>query len=649
MNASFWSLACAGVEKSFADWGIDPQCRRELFSLAPDRFTFRVANLQVDSLLPFGPGAICLIKRNGIGYFAGRVTRIRRSATPSSESIDYELSGPWRDLDVIPFQQSWNIASNPTSATSGLVASDRSRVIMYQDTAGGHISTASMIALAVGYAQGKGALLTYAGSSIAVLAPTCSEVQDQMCGEIIRSALKWNPDAVSWFDYTVYPPALHIASQSALSAKSVALADAPSGSVSITPRYDLQCSGVTIIYEAVNSINEVSWTTVTRDQVGGNGLQSVVMTVELGGSSLTTQIQKLSITSIDITSRAFWESLLPWLHQATNVTIENVRLNNVLVTGQSADPTDGASGYAALALKDFTGETLSVPLSTSNFVNVLTGGQVPHWLESQFSDAAVACKITYTLRNPESKAEETKEKVPFTAKFKMSALNASPFPQTFEQQSSCTPAEPIPSGIAAAYYAAASILHYEGSYDLLEDEVSAAIGVGHKLNITGGPAEWASMNAIIQSVSEDLATGRTQLRFGPPGHLSVSDFIELQRVQRGRSPSYRLQERVDGKYSGAGSQVAGAIQVVQGANAPAQQPGKALTLGTKDTTMIGQIQLNLDDLKTLLTALGLDMSSAADPHLKLRTVDVCMDDPANPGTQVAGKMVVLASAPVKNP
>lgn len=649
MNASFWSLACGGVEKSFAAWGISPDCRRELFSLAADRFTFRVANLQVDSALPFGPGAICQIKRNGVGYFAGRVTRIRRSAMPGAEQIAYELSGPWRDLDVIPFQQSWNIASNPTSPTSALAASDRSRVIMYQDTAGNRISTASMIALAVGYAQGKGALLGFAGASLPGLSPTFSEVQDQMCGEVIRSALRWHPDAVAWFDYTVYPPVLYIASAASLAAKAVALADAPSGAVSISPRYDLVCAGVTIIYEAVNSINEVSWTTVTRDQVGGNGLQSVVMTVELGGSSLTTQIQKLSISSIDVTAQAFWESLLPWLHQATGVTIENVRLNGVLVTGQSGDASDADGKYAGMALKDFTGAPLPAPSSVSNYVSVLTAGQVPHWLENQFSDGVVTCKISYTLLNPDTKAEEAKEKVPFTAKFKMSALNSSPFPQTFEQQSSYTPAEPVPSGIAAAYYAAAAMLHYEGDYELIEDEVSGAIGVGHRLNVTGGPAEWASMNAIIQSVSEDLATGRTQLRFGPPGHLSVADFIELQRIQRGRSPSYRLQERVDGKYSGAGSQVQGAIQVVQGGNAPAQQPGKSLTMGTKDTTMPGQIILKIDDLKTLLVALGVDLSTVADPHLKLRTVDVCMDDPDNPGTQVAGKMVLLASAPVKNP
>ena len=65
--------------------------------------------------------------------------------------------------------------------------------------------------------------------------------------------------------------------------------------------------------------------------------------------------------------------------------------------------------------------------------------------------------------------------------------------------------------------------------------------------------------------------------------------------------------------------------------------------------MPGQIILKIDDLKALLLAMGVDLSTAPDPHLKLRSVDVCMDDPDNPGTQVAGKMVVLASAPVKNP
>lgn len=649
MNSTFWTLKYlrSGEEKTFAEWGIAQECSRELLSAAPDRFTFRIENLPVDSDPPLAIDESVWIKRNGQGFFLGRITRISRSATPRSETFNYEVSGPWWYLDVTPFLQQWQEADDPDNPNSALSPQNRSRVILFQDLDGSKLTTAEMISAVQTFGLAHFGGQFAAGTiSLPAVEPPFSELRDQTCGEVIKSILRWHPDAVTWFDYTVNPPLLNIASRGNCTPVSLAIADSPVAGLTITPRNDLLCSGVILIYEVPHSINEVTWTTRSIDQVGTLGPRSVVATVELGGSSRTVQAQKVSISSIDLTARSFWESLLPWLHQATGVTIENVRLNGVLVTGQAGDTADGTSGYSGMGLADFTGAALAPTPSNAASQNVLTGGQVPHWLESQFMDSVVTCKISYTLTNPETGSEDKKEKVPFTTKLKVSALNSSPFPQTFEQITASTEGEPVPIGVAAAYYAAASVLHYEGQFTLVEDEVSAARGVGNVLNLTGGPGEWATMNALIQAVSEQLASGTTVYRFGPPGHLNPGDFVELQRVQRGRSPSFRLKERVDGRFQSAGAEVNGAIQVVQGANAPSHQPGKAVTLGTKDDEMPGKIKINVEDLKAALISLGVTPATAADPHMTLRIVDAC-DFSTDPPT--AGKMAVLASAFIPNP
>jgi hypothetical protein len=58
---------------------------------------------------------------------------------------------------------------------------------------------------------------------------------------------------------------------------------------------------------------------------------------------------------------------------------------------------------------------------------------------------------------------------------------------------------------------------------------------GKKFNIANGLAAWASMNAIIQTVQLDLATGSTTIAIGPPKHLSPDDMVALLKRIRSRT------------------------------------------------------------------------------------------------------------------
>ncbi|OHE73311.1 MAG: hypothetical protein A2007_01300 [Verrucomicrobia bacterium GWC2_42_7] len=54
------------------------------------------------------------------------------------------------------------------------------------------------------------------------------------------------------------------------------------------------------------------------------------------------------------------------------------------------------------------------------------------------------------------------------------------------------------------------------------------------------------MNALIQSVEQDLSTGKTVIRFGPPKHLGADDLAELTRTNRNRSAARHSHSRHTG-------------------------------------------------------------------------------------------------------
>ena len=90
----------------------------------------------------------------------------------------------------------------------------------------------------------------------------------------------------------------------------------------------------------------------------------------------------------------------------------------------------------------------------------------------------------------------------------------------------------MPYGLPGYIYAIESIPQYQGSFSVVEQEISDVCPIGHVLNLSGGLAEWAGMNACIQQVNYD-DTGKTELIFGPAQHLGNADLVERLRVNRG--------------------------------------------------------------------------------------------------------------------
>ena len=122
--------------------------------------------------------------------------------------------------------------------------------------------------------------------------------------------------------------------------------------------------------------------------------------------------------------------------------------------------------------------------------------------------------------------------------------------KTYKLLASWDSGESVPTGVAAALYASWSVLHFDGSFVLTESECSGAILPRHAIRISGGRSEWAAMDALVQQVDEDVDSGQTTVRFGPPGQIEANSLVALFRALRGRRYSCKRQDRVTGESNG---------------------------------------------------------------------------------------------------
>jgi hypothetical protein len=111
--------------------------------------------------------------------------------------------------------------------------------------------------------------------------------------------------------------------------------------------------------------------------------------------------------------------------------------------------------------------------------------------------------------------------------------------------------EPVPAGLAQNVYNAINVLQFEGEVVLQEEEVSGQLLIGNLLNITGSAtAEWAGMNGLVQEVTENIDTGQTTVRFGPPKTLNAGELVDLLRVNRFRLIGFPYSMPISGTPSG---------------------------------------------------------------------------------------------------
>ena len=533
-------------------------------SRVPDRATFTLPVPAADADPLFAFGDTVKILQGAAQVFVGTLQSAPEAVmTGTSESQRFTLLGPWWYLENIVFQQAW------ATKSGGVLGSEhRSHLVLCQDPAGNRITTGAQITEALTWAMGAGAPFQIGSILVGVMAPT-RDASDLTCAEVVKTLLRWTPDAVTWFDYSTTPPTLNIERRGDLAAVSLGMTSSIAKSLAITARHDLQVPSVTLKYEQQHTDDENTWTTTTPDTwpVGANdqAVKALVQTLTLSGSQTARQKQSVVTKGLpqpDAAGTTVAEWFLnrnPWLKKA-GLSAEKLKM--VQNSWESAmDPQGQLASDGQTALND--------GWDTGNLPRELVGGSITDWMEAAWPSlktGQLTLGACFQYNGLLEDISDTQQRQFVSDWFNMGdprdpnynlrwfydgviATNAQN--QVYSAVTSSTGGEPVPEGLAEQLYIALNTLHYEGSFVTTEAEIGRAVGLGNKLHLTGGRAEWAAMGAMVQEVSWAVASGTTTIKFGPPEHLSAQDMVEFLRGIRQSNPSSAGAERTTGASAGA--------------------------------------------------------------------------------------------------
>ena len=602
-----WRLfnSTTGVSQLVGDWGASGLVL-ERASQGRDTLRFTLDGAQFDEADGFSYGDTVRLLAAHVGtVFVGKVIQTPSNADEVGESKSYVVAGPWWDLEELVYQVQW-------------AAGFSSHFLTNVNDAGVSHNIKTELELILNYAIDQGVGLQI-GDITPDATPPIDEPRDISCAAAILKQLRWAPvEAITWFDYTTSPPTFHCKLASELDAINLPVATETTqqqGSgykvqaypeaatvqrVRVSPRSDLVRPAVVIKYEIRNTVDGQDALQLSIDKfpltATGTELGAMVITLDSLGATINNLFASLLTDDIDADSAnsaariAWWKSKQPSLNDSAI---------------------------------DFQSVTVATRRGLLGLPRELIEGQIADWMQGPFTTEqetldAKAVMNVYDRAASDPDAVLMAERIDVPLSINLVATNATTgdYRDTqIEEQ-----ADPIPTGLAEFVYNRLQTIHQEGTIDFTVEEIGDNIGnigrnrfMGNLVNVTGGKAVWASMNALVQHVTEVLETGETSLRVGPPSHLDIPGLLSLLRVGRDRLRSTPLSQFTNGTI--------GSNQLKLGkqtANANAGQgEGTPKLLRVKDDTV--QIALNATD-KTVT------IEDTTDPGRKV-TID--LDDAEN--------------------
>jgi len=463
-------------------------------------------------------------------FFQGIVSGLELAADGGSEHHILTLSSRWKLLEEIVYLQPF--ASGELNATKY-----KSRVILGIDNTGARQTSAGIIASVLAYANTQGASIPLGGILSGVtLTPPQFEMVDATCAEVIRQVMRWHPDCVVYFDHAG-GGGLHIVKAADLPTVSRSSAGQPAARK--TPRSALS-RGVVIHYERSSVVNGQSYTEIVDDSAGvTTGPRVNHFTIPLRGPTIVTQEQ--AVETMDIPASTSDPNLGDWLK---------------LKFPEIAEANPGPGEIEVLSIKQTVkaDEAIGPGSVLASYPRELIKGAIQPWMTG-----VSAAPVTVTVRlkftgaaddNPDLYALFTgAHKV---ADFQVELMGTDALDQTYRTASGGG-GETVPTGLAAAVYAAMSAEFAEGGYTHVGAEPDLALMPGRRLALTGPVAVTASP---IQSSSVDVFSGRVSVAYGPQnGNLSPMDWLELQRAGERTRPlvNYPLTIRSDSTAAASGA------------------------------------------------------------------------------------------------
>jgi hypothetical protein len=553
------------------------------------------------------------IKDDGtrVRHFYGRVDRIKRIGTEGTEAITYQIVGPWWHLENLTYQRFWNVLKNPLDPSEGLVQMRTSHVFLHLDDLGFKYAASAQLSAVIAYSQNpKGGPVAVPGppdgapiagwviEGLSALEEPIEDVKDMKCAEIIRRCLRYAPDSVVWFNYNngLDWPTLHIARRDNLAAVQIDQSQEIIEGIEMEPRNDLQVSGVEIIYERTNTVNGIANLRLSRRayplDITGGEFKCVNATINLEGSTFNytsaTILTAIPPTGTGEDLTLYWKARMPYLNKVKGLVLKEI------FREEGTDPVV--------------------------FPRELLDGQIADWMGGTKADETFSSAASYFIVDEQGVAINKQVDDPLEHKTVVTNLNTGTYYNITEAQWE----EPEPVNLERYLYEAASVLHYDGQFQLLEDdgEVSDRVSMGNVVNLSGYKEQaWATMKAMVQKITKQLNTGTVSVTIGPPKHLGMNDILELCRMSRFRMREASVNSMLYGRSTRGNSTALGSKLTKHSSNV-----GK----GKWDRIQIGKfISIDVAD-------------NPKNKEIKLREEDVCV---LVAGVYKPMKMMILGSDP----
>lgn len=473
--------------------------RRTLMLCGMDTFEFDVASaLALTEDNGFTYNALVSIRRQTTDslvaatdqwYFRGRVRSVPRSGN-GPEQYHVRIEGPWSWFDKTLYRQSW---------AEGAGSISKPRAVLFMQADGNRLATGPQMKAIADVAIASGAPCTVQNITGGIT-PPYDEQTNITCAQALIKALSYHPHGAVWFDYSTETPILKFSQRSALTAASISVLGKTG--LSIAQRTDLQVPAIAIYYEKQNTVDGASVPETTRDLYPANadpyGADVLSAVFDLRGNTVTTVSQYIKAEQFpsNYNDAAWWRARVPRLKDYTTVVISN-------------------------------GDRLH----DTNLANILVDGQKAPWMNQSFAKERIQCDALCTLLDDD---ENVLNKQTEVVTIEVTATGCPNGETTYRNLASFDPGEEVPTGIAQALYTEWAQLHFEGSLTITEDEPTGQALPGHRLNLTDGRAEWATMDALVSRATEDIDSGTTSVDFGPPSWTDIDARVAFERAARNR-------------------------------------------------------------------------------------------------------------------
>jgi hypothetical protein len=536
------SGSSAGQVKTFAEWGLTQPVIRYA-SQDADVASFKYAGQWEDADHLFKYGDRIRILKDGALWFVGTIVRLPQAISAQSEEQLFEVRGPWFYLEEHEYQVPWTSwhAQNPESIWNTHVH--------YNIANGALITTRQSMMLVLDYLLGLypdgEKPFQYNAANIlpgVELYVPVHEDRDLTCAQVLQQQLRWHRDVTVQFDYSVSPPNLQIRRRNQSEVKTLAVpnaqANGPMAEWEFNPRPELQRPCVVIRYERRNVIDGTPYFALDVDayppQSTGREFGAWTMSVDLLGFNKTMVRGTLRCRVKNYQFTAWWQNHEPKLTNPQAGGLGGINITDIKIL----TPLQLITGSAPLVeVGDPVWYPNPIPLE-----NELVEGSIAPWMKLANGQPIAWRHETITAKAKYKYFSDPVSGFPLydfssqgmDVSASLIATNAPAGESHYEATESIEFGDPQPIGLAQYLYEQVKDLEWAGRIVLSEQEVGGLVRIGNTINVTGGRPEWAIMNALVQSVVEDIENGRTEIVLGPPEHLGVQDLIELLKVGRRR-------------------------------------------------------------------------------------------------------------------